>query len=204
MVRVSVNVSRLKSREKKLRARFFKSIRGVLRNEMKRLRAEVISTRMRSGGLGSTYSKLTIRQPGVVSNSFKYGTRGSTLDTLEGFYGFPRGTKFADPALIQEFGGTIFARNKMLAIPLRAARRTTGVPIYKSPRDAGVLFAKRSRKSGRTILYRRGPRNSLTPMFVLVESTQHISPGRLKLRATMLKNIPKIAKRMAYSGARVI
>lgn len=121
-----------------------------------------------------------INRTGALRRSFNFTIEGSDLAslTIAEFSTSPY-------AAIHEFGGTIQAKGKKLAIPLPAARTGGGVS-RGGPLQYPDLFPRKS-KAGNTILFRpNGKGKAPTPMFVLKQSVQ--IPARLGFRKTHLQD----------------
>jgi len=213
-LKVHVDVSVLERRFERNPKRAAVVARDALREEMAGFRETVIKKHTRAGGRRAIPGRLTLRT-GWFKRSFRVGASGSTFDTIRGWAGFSTTTEVmrtrnvrvhpAAAAILQEFGGIVKPqRGKYLAIPFGPARDSRGLPRYGSPREAGKLIAKKSRRNPENIiLYRRAGRE-LIAMFVLVKETNHAAPGRLRLRAGLDKMRERIVKRVDAALARNI
>lgn len=95
--------------------------------------------------------------------------------------------------LIQEFGGKIGGKGKLLTIPLPAALDGRGIPLHDNPRAWENTFVGKSRNGNLIIFQRR--LSQIVPLYVL-RSTVYI-PARLGLRETMLEKLPNCLDRAA-------
>ena len=105
---------------------------------------------------------------------------GGQVDDHEG--GFMAMIRLPEYLAIQEKGGTLRASStEYLAIPLRAALSSSGVPLKPSPRDWGSTFVQRSRQGNLLIFLRRG--RQIIPLYLLRKEV-HI-PARLGYFTTL-------------------
>ncbi len=103
---------------------------------------------------------------------------GRGLDAIKG--------SISGPA-VHEFGATIRpTRSQYLAIPLDAAKDSTGTPLPMSPRQFRDTFVARSKRGNLLIFQKRGGRfGRIVPLFALKKQVK--VPARLGLGATLDK-----------------
>jgi len=137
---------------------------------------------------GTAAQTLSKRSGALVDSIIKSVTvSGETFDTIQGTIG--AGVPYA---AIQEFGGTINAKNrKYLCIPLPAALNGQGLPLKSSPRDWPNTFVKQSKAGNLLIFQKRG--TSIVPLYVLKTSVQ--IPPRLGLKKTLDAGLPYFVER---------
>jgi len=132
---------------------------------------------------GTTVDTLSKRS-GTLTNSIVSSVRiaGDTFSTIQGMIGSD--TPYA---AIQEFGGTIKAKNvTYLTIPLRAALDGNGVPLKSKARDWPNTFVARSKAGNLIIFQKRG--TSIVPLYVL--KTSVTIPPRLGMKKTLDAGLP--------------
>ena len=94
---------------------------------------------------------------------------------------------------ILETGGTIRpVKAKMLAIPLKAALTSAGVPRY-TPREVPNSFIMRT-KNGNLMIFAKSGKKRITPMFALVKSAKipafkYLSKSLTQSKAAAVKEI---------------
>lgn len=132
---------------------------------------------------GGTSANSLSKRSGRLVESIRKSVKvtGNTLDDLEGQIG---GTFYAR---IHEKGGTITPKKaKFLAIPLPAALKSNGEPIYASPREWKNTFVITSKAGNKLIVRREG--KDIVPLYVLKSSVK--IPPRLKMGETLNAGIP--------------
>jgi phage gpG-like protein len=92
-------------------------------------------------------------------------------------------------ARVQELGGTISKKDKMLTIPLDAAKTASGVS-RGGARSFSDTFVKRS-KAGNLIIFQSKGKD-IVPLFVLKDKV--VIPARPYLRPALEWSLPKIQK----------
>jgi phage gpG-like protein len=141
--------------------------------------AQALASRHGGSWPGGTGAMTLSRRSGALIDSIAASVTvsGDTMDSLMGSIG-----SNVPYAAIQEFGGTIHAKNaKFLCIPLPAALDGSGLPIMSSPRDWPNTFVATSKAGNLIIFQKRG--TSIMPLYVLKSSV--VIPPRLGLKSTL-------------------
>lgn len=140
---------------------------------------------LRHGGAwpgGTTKDTLSKRSGDLVDSIIKsVQVTGNTFGEIVGHIG--AGGIYAS---IQEYGGTITAKGKLLTVPLPAALNPNGTPIKKSARDWDNTFVARSKKGNLLIFQKVG--TQIIPLYVLKESVT--IPPRLGMQDTINATLP--------------
>ena len=135
--------------------------------------AQALASRHSAAWPGGTGATTLSKRSGNLAQSIIQSvqvTGGTLADTV--------GTIGSDMiyARIQEFGGTIHAKNaQFLTIPLPAALDSSGLPLKSKARDWPNTFCRRSKAGNLIIFQTRG--TSIVPLYVLKESV--VIPPRL-------------------------
>lgn len=99
-------------------------------------------------------------------------------------------------AAIHEFGGTIKARGKKLAIPIGHALTAGGAPRYESPNDVPGELQLVTRDGKAPLLVQQPKKGKgVTKLFFVLLSSVRI-PARPYLRPAFIREAPEIHKRM--------
>lgn len=94
---------------------------------------------------------------------------------------------------IHELGGTLRpTQGRYLAIPLRAAVDSKGLPLKSNPRDWDNTFVHKA-KSGSLFIFRKD-RGTLVPLYLLKSSVY--VPPRLRMKETIDDNLPYFLTRV--------
>jgi hypothetical protein len=152
--------------------------------------AEALRSRHSGAWPGGTTVDTLSKRSGSLTDAIvgSVEVMGTTMADTEGHIGAP-GIVYAG---IQEFGGTITAKNgKYLAIPLPAALDSSGLPLQSSPRDWPNTFCAMSKAGNLLIFQRRG--TNIVPLYVL--KTEVTIPPRLGMRKTLEAGIPYFVMR---------
>ena len=161
--------------------------------------AEALRSRHSGAWPGGTTVDMLSKRSGSLTDAIvgSVEVMGTTMADTEGHIGAP-GIVYAG---IQEFGGTITAKNgKYLAIPLPAALDSSGLPLQSSPRDWPGTFCAMSKAGNLLIFQRRG--TNIVPLYVL--KTEVTIPPRLGMRKTLDAGLPYFVGRAMDSMVQAI
>jgi hypothetical protein len=132
---------------------------------------------------GGTTANTLSRRSGSLVESLRRGVEVAgagfaTIGTLSG----------GEYAAVHEFGGTLrSAGGQYLAIPLPAALKADGTPIFEDPRQWRQTFVQRS-KRGNLLVFLRKSSSDIVPLYVLKSSVT--LPPRLGARNTAKEEMP--------------
>lgn len=115
------------------------------------------------------------RRSGGLVNAVRSGKVRWRRGTLEGVIAVPFYVS------LHEFGGTIRAKGKYLAVPLRDALNPDGTPKKLGPREWRNATVIQSKKGNLLIVLKQGSR--MVPLYVLKEAVK--IPARLGLAKLM-------------------
>ena len=146
--------------------------------------AEALSTRHGGAWPGATTEMTLSKRSGALVNAIlgSVNVSGTVFDQIKGTIGAP-GIPYA---AIQEFGGTIHMKDKMLTVPLPAALDSKGVPLKKSAKEWENTFVAKS-KAGNLIIFQKIA-STIVPLYVL--KTSVTIPPRLGMRKTLEAGLP--------------
>ena len=125
------------------------------------------------------------KRSGNALRSLKPKIRGKT-DVIDGSITVPF------PLSVHETGAVVKSRGKLLAIPLKAALDSRGVPKRRGPRQWRNTFVARSRKGNLLIFLKK--QGKIIPLYVLKDRVR--IPRRLGLGVTMKKAAPVYIERV--------
>ncbi len=105
------------------------------------------------------------------------------------------------PLSVHETGAVIRARGKLLAIPLKAALDSRGVPKRRGPRSWRNTFVARSKK-GNLLIFQKKPGGKIVPLYVLKDKVR--IPRRLGVGVTLEKAAPVYIERVFEKAVRAL
>jgi hypothetical protein len=160
-----------------------KALAGEVRDYLNQV-ADALAQRHGGSWPGGTTEITLSKRSGALTNAILGSVQvsGTVFDQIQGQIGAP-GIPYAS---IQEFGGTIHAKGKLLTIPLPAALDSRGVPLKASAREWKNTFVAKSKKGNLIIFQKVG--STIIPLYVL--KSQVTIPPRLGLGKTIQAGLP--------------